>query len=51
MGILGFAGSSILTYSPGLPFYGLYAIMALDLFISVSAFLKEHGSEISEESD
>jgi hypothetical protein len=39
LGILGVAGSSVLAYSPGLPFYGLFAIMALDLFLSVSTFV------------
>lgn len=50
MGILGVASSSILAYSPGAAFYGLFAIMALDLFMSVSTFLHEHGSAISAES-
>lgn len=43
IGILGVASSSILAYSPGAAFYSLFAIMALDLFMSVSTFVHEHG--------
>jgi hypothetical protein len=39
LGIIGLAGSSVLAYSPGLPFFGLFAIMALDLFLSISTFV------------
>lgn len=46
LGILGLASSSILAYSPGAAFYCLCAMMALDLFFSVSAFLHEHGLAI-----
>jgi hypothetical protein len=48
---MGASASTMLAYSPGAPFYCLFAVMALDLFWSVSSFLNDFGSSITAESD
>ena len=50
LAVLGAATTSALAFSPGLPFYGLFVVMALDLFLSVSVFMREHGGGIRAES-
>lgn len=51
LAIMSASASSILAYSPGFPFYCLFAVMGLDLFLSMTSFLKNHGSLIRVESD
>jgi hypothetical protein len=51
LAVMGAATTSILAYSPGLPFYCLFAVMAVDLFLSCSLFMNEHAGSIRSESD
>lgn len=44
LAIMGASASTVLAYSPGAPFYCLFAVMALDLFLSVTSFMNEFGS-------
>lgn len=48
---MGASASTVLTYNPGAPFYCLFALMALDLFLSVTSFMNEFGSQVASESD
>ena len=51
LAIMSASASTMLAYSPGAPFYCLFAVMGLDLFLSMTSFLNDHGSLIREESD